>query len=174
MAEERVSLAEAAALLGIAPNSVRSRFKAGKLRGERDNEQKIWVWIDREKVANDKGSKSPISKGSKDVSKPSIEPSIEPSNDSAIKALEAHVQTLAEQLSLANAELLELRPKAAAAERLGAENEGLRGQLEIRAEQLEELRSILAEAKTSHADELRRLIDTPQVKGFFARLFSRN
>ena len=48
MAEERVSLTEAATLLGIAPNSVRSRFKAGKLRGERDNKQRIWVWIDRE------------------------------------------------------------------------------------------------------------------------------
>lgn len=170
MAEERVSLAEAATLLGIAPNSVRSRFKAGKLRGERDNEQKIWVWIDREKIANDKGSKPPVSKGSKDASKPSIEPS----NDSAIKALEAHVQTLAEQLSLANAELLELRPRAAAADRLEAENGGLRDQLAIRAEQLEELRRILAEAKTSHAEELKRLIETPHVKGFFARLFSRN
>jgi hypothetical protein len=81
---------------------------------------------------------------------------------------------LAEQLSLANAELLELRPKAAAADRLEAENGGLRDQLAIRAEQLEELRRILAEAKTSHAEELKRLIETPHVKGFFARLFSRN
>ena len=46
MTEARMSLAEAAKLLGIAPNSVRSRFKAGKIRGERDNEGKIWVWID--------------------------------------------------------------------------------------------------------------------------------
>lgn len=170
MAEERVSLTEAATLLGIAPNSVRSRFKAGKLRGERDNKQRIWVWIDREKAANDKGSKSSVSKG---VSKLSIEPSIEPSKDSAINALEAHVKTLAEQLSVANAEIDRLRPKAEAADRLDAEAEGLRGQLAIRAEQLDELRRILAEAKNAHAEELKRLMEQPRVKGFFARLFSR-
>ena len=168
-----MSLADAAELLGIAPNSVRSRWKAGKLRGERDNEQKIWVWVDRQKAANDKGSKPPISKPSKDVSNPSIEGSIEPSKDMAINALEAHVKTLAEQLALANAELLELRPKAAAVERLEAEVKGLSGQLEIRAEQLDELRRLLAEAKTHHADELKRLMETPQAKGFFALLFGR-
>lgn len=170
MAEERVSLTEAATLLGIAPNSVRSRFKAGKLRGERDNKQRIWVWIDREKAANDKGSKSSVSKG---VSKLSIEASIEPSKDSAINALEAHVKTLAEQLSVANAEIDRLRPKAEAADRLEAEAEGLRGQLAIRAEQLDELRRILAEAKNAHAEELKRLMEQPRVKGFFARLFAR-
>lgn len=46
MADIRMSLADAAMVLGIAPNSVRSRFKAGKLRGERDNQGKIWVWLD--------------------------------------------------------------------------------------------------------------------------------
>lgn len=171
--EKRVSLAEAAEILGIAPNSVRSRFKAGKLRGERDNNQRIWVWIDREIIANDKSSKAAISKPSKSVSKGSLEPSIEPSNESTINALEAHVKTLAEQLALANAELLELRPKAAAVERLEAEVKGLTGQLDIRAEQLDELRRLLAEAKIHHADELKRLMDTPQAKGFFARLFGR-
>ncbi|MBN9314161.1 MAG: hypothetical protein J0I99_00315 [Devosia sp.] len=173
MAEERMSLAEAGEVLGIAPNSVRSRWKAGKIRGERDNEQKVWVWLDREKAANDKASKPPVSKRSKDTSKPSFEPSIEGSKDKAISALEAHVQTLAEQLSVANAEIDRLRPKAEAADRLEAEGEGLRGQLAIRAEQLEELRRILAEAKTDHAEELRRLMEQPRMKGFFARLFSR-
>lgn len=173
MAEERMSLVEAGEVLGIAPNSVRSRWKAGKIRGERDNEQKVWVWIDREKAANDKGSKPPIPKPSKDVSKPSIEPSIEGSKDRAISALEAHIQTLAEQLSVANAEIVRLRPKAEAADRLEAEAEGLRGQLAIRAEQLDELRRVLAEAKDAHAEELKRLMEQPRVKGFFARLFSR-
>lgn len=168
-----MTLAEAGEVLGIAPNSVRSRWKAGKIRGERDNEQKIWVWVDRQKAANDQGSKPPISKPSKDVSKPSIEPDFEGSKDKAISALEAHVQTLAEQLAVANAEVQRLRPKAEAADRLEAEAEGLRGQLAIRAEQLDELRRILAEAKTDHAEELRRLMEQPRVKRFFARLFSR-
>ena len=88
-------------------------------------------------------------------------------------ALEAHVKTLAEQLSIANAEIDRLRPKAEAADRLEAEAEGLRGQLAIRAEQLDELRRILAEAKNAHAEELKRLMEQPRVKGFFARLFSR-
>lgn len=168
-----MTLAQAADLLGIAPNSVRSRWKSGKIRGERDNEQKIWVWVDRDKTANDQGSKPPISKPSKIVSNPSIEPSIEGSKDRVISALEAHVQTLAEQLALANAELSDLRPKAAAVDRLQAENEGLTAQLTIRADQLEELRRLLAEAKIAHADELKRLMETPRAKGFFARLFAR-
>ena len=46
MPEVRMSLAEAGAILRIAPNSVRSRWKAGKLRGDRDNEGRIWVWLD--------------------------------------------------------------------------------------------------------------------------------
>ena len=42
----RMSLADAGKVLGIATNSVRSRWKAGHLRGERDNAGKVWVWID--------------------------------------------------------------------------------------------------------------------------------
>lgn len=84
-----------------------------------------------------------------------------------------HVKTLGEQLAIAHAELAEIRPKAEAAVRLEAENAGLRGQLEIRAEQIEELRCLLTEAKTAHADELKRLLETPRARGFFARLFAR-
>lgn len=71
------------------------------------------------------------------------------------------------------AELAELRPKAAEADRLRAENAGLQGQLDIRAEQLEELRRLLAEAKEGHAEELRRWAEQQRVKGFFARLLGR-
>ena len=161
MAEVRMSLADAAAALGIAPNSVRSRWKAQKIRGERDNSGKVWVWLDPEKTANDKGSKEIVSK-----------PSIEPSNRFEINALQDHVKTLVEQLAIANAELADLRPKAAETARLEAENGGLQAQLAIRAEQLEELRRLLAEAKTSHSDELARLLATQRARGFFARLFS--
>lgn len=153
MSEIRMSLTEAAEALGIASNSVRSRWKAGKIRGERDNAGKIWVWIDTEKAANDKGSKEGVSKVSK--------PSIEAFEVGEINALRDHVKTLNEQLAIASAELSELRPKAVEAARLEAENKGLQAQLGIRAEQIDDLRQRLTE----------RPEKAPQ--GFLARLFSR-
>lgn len=163
MAEVRMSLAEAAQALGIAPNSVRSRWKVGKIKGERDNANKVWVFVDEAEAANDKASKSK-------PSKPSIEPASKPSNAFEISQLEAHLQTLKEQLAGATTELAELRPKVMEAERLKAENDGLRGQLDIRAEQLEELRRLMAEAKESHSEELQRWMEAQPTKGFFARL----
>lgn len=118
MTELRMSLADAAALLGIAPNSVRSRFKSGKLRGERDNQGKIWVWLEPG-LARPEGSKSKASKPAAEAtSKGSIEPSI-------ITALEAHNRTLTEQLSLAQGELATLRSRASVADHLEAEITGL-------------------------------------------------
>lgn len=113
MADIRMSLADAATALGIAPNSVRSRFKAGKLRGERDNQGKIWVWLG-DTVLPSEGSKSKASK-----------PSIEGFEQGRFEALEAHLRTLAEQLALAQSELVALRPRASAADRLEAEVAGL-------------------------------------------------
>ena len=100
--ELRMSLAEAAALTKTPLNTLRSRWKAGKVRGERDNAGKIWVWIDPDLV----GSKQRTSKVSKSVSKPS--------NDAAFEALKV-------QLHRANDELDVLRPKAAMADALAAE-----------------------------------------------------
>ena len=97
--EVRMSLADASALLKVAPNTIRSRFKAGKIKGERDNTGKIWVWID----PNIKGSKKPISNHSS-----------KGSNDAAVEALNA-------QLEQANTELKDLRQKAARADLLEAE-----------------------------------------------------
>lgn len=112
MPEVRMSLVEASAALGIAQNSVRSRFKSGKIRGERDNRGRIWVWVD------------PASAPSKRrVSNSSIEPNIE--------VLKGHIETLTEQLSLANLELADLRPKAAAAGLLEVEAAGLRAQMDM-------------------------------------------
>ncbi|MDO9224332.1 MAG: hypothetical protein Q7U20_11560 [Caulobacter sp.] len=116
MPEVRMSLAEAGAILRIAPNSVRSRWKAGKLRGDRDNEGRIWVWLD------------PAAPPSK--SRPS-NPSIEGSNSGQVEALEAHIVTLREQLAGATAELATLRPRAAERDRLEAEAVGLRVQVEM-------------------------------------------
>lgn len=108
--EVRMSLAEAAALTNTAPNTMRSRFKSGKIRGERDNAGKIWVWID----PNIEGSKHRISKGSKSGSKGS--------NDTAIEALTV-------QLQHARDELDALRPKAALADILTAEQALLKEQI---------------------------------------------
>lgn len=163
MADLRMTLAEAGQVLGVAPNTVRTRWKRGKLKGERDNTGKVWVWVDPASAANDEGSKA-------DFEKPSTEPISNPSQPFEINALQDHVKTLKEQLATANTELAELRPKAAEAERVRAENEGLRGQLDIRAEQLAELRRLMAEAKESHSEELKRLMESQPAKGFFARL----
>lgn len=100
MTEVRMSLAEAAALLGLAPNSVRSRFKSNKIRGERDNAGKIWVWIDPQQQR---------------LKTPRIEPGSNPSKAFEIEALRDHVQTLKEQLASAQAELAVLRPEASEA-----------------------------------------------------------
>lgn len=158
MAEMRMSLEQASKVLGIAPNSVRSRWKRGKIKGERDNSDKIWVWVDVPDNDNPPPSQGSIEK---------------PSQGFEISALQDHLKTLKEQLSIAAAELAELRPKAAEADHLRAENAGLRGQLDIRAEQLAELRQLMATMKETHADELRRWIQAEPAKGFFARLFGR-
>jgi hypothetical protein len=117
-----MSLADAATALGIAPNSVRSRFKAGKIRGERDNLGKLWVWLDHAV----EGSKSM-------TSNPSIEGSNKPisnlrskgSNTAQVDALEAHLRTLTDQLNLAQAEVSALRIRASVADHLEGQIVGL-------------------------------------------------
>lgn len=105
--EVRMSLSDASALMGVAPNTIRSRFKSGKIRGERDNSGKIWVWVDPEA----EGSKSRTSK-----------PSKKGSNDAVI-------ETLTAQIKQAQSELSELRPLAAKASLLEAEKTLLLGQI---------------------------------------------
>jgi hypothetical protein len=111
-----MSLAEASALTNTAPNTIRSRFKAGRIRGERDNAGKIWVWINPDTTP----SKSAISKLSIEGSKPF-----------EIEALQAHIQTLSEQLASANAELAILRPSVSEAAALKAEAAGLEAQITL-------------------------------------------
>lgn len=156
MAEIRMSLADAATVLGIAPNSVRSRFKAGKLRGERDNQGKIWVWLD---------DASPSAEGSK--SKPS-KPSIEDFEQRHIGALEAHLRTVTEQLGIAQAELVSLRPRASAADHLEAEVAGLKAlRDEVRADR-DHWRNVAEQALADrrHEPEPRR--------GLWSRLLGRS
>lgn len=125
MSEIRMSLKQAGELLGLKPNSVRSRFKKGKLRGEADNMGKLWVWIDPTKLINDQGSKEPSSKAS-----------LERLEVNEIKALRDHLKVTTEQLDKANAEIADLKPRAMDAVRLQAEVKGLldqrgRGDAEI-------------------------------------------
>jgi flagellar motility protein MotE (MotC chaperone) len=125
MSEVRMSLKEAGDLLGLKPNSVRSRYKKGTLRGEADNMGKLWVWVDPTKVANDRGSKKASSKVT-----------IEGFEDNEIKALKDHLKATTEQLDKANAEIADLKPQAMEAVRLQAEVKGLldqqgRGEAEI-------------------------------------------
>lgn len=156
MADVRMTLADAAAALGIAPNSVRSRFKTGKLRGERDNLGKIWVWLD-DTIAPAEGSASNLSKGS-----------IEPFKQGRFEALEAHLRTLSEQLTLAQSELALLRPRASAADRLEAEVAGLEVlRDEIRADR-DQWRSVAEQALADRRQEF------DQRRGLWARLFGRS
>jgi outer membrane murein-binding lipoprotein Lpp len=115
-----MSLSEAGSLLGIAPNSVRSRYKSGKIRGERDNEGRIWVWLDPASLPSKVGSKT----------KPSNS-SIEGSKRSEFEALQDHIATLKRQLDAVTAEAVELRPRAAERDRLEAEVAGLQAQIEL-------------------------------------------
>jgi hypothetical protein len=151
-----MSLADAAAALGIAPNSVRSRFKAGKLRGERDNLGKIWVWLD-DAIAPAGGSISNPSKFS-----------IEPFEQGRFEALEAHLRTLTEQLSLAQSELASLRLRASAADRLEAEVAGLEVlRDEVRADR-DHWRGVAEQALADRWQE-----SEPR-RGLWSRLFNRS
>ena len=154
MADVRMSLSDAATALGIAPNSVRSRFKAGKLRGERDNQGKIWVWLDN--------APQPIEPSK---SKPS-KPSIEGFEQGQIKALEGHLRTVTEQLGLAQAELASVRLRASAADRLEAEVAGLEAlRDEVRADR-DHWREVAEQALADRRPEPRR--------GLWSRLFGRS
>jgi hypothetical protein len=117
MSEIRMSLKEAGELLGLKPNSVRSRYKKGKLRGEADNMGKLWVWVDPAKVANDRGLKEPASKVT-----------IEGFEGNEIKALKDHLKATTEQLTKAEAKIADLEPQAMEAVALKAENQALKDQ----------------------------------------------
>lgn len=79
MADVRMSLREASEATGIPSNTLRSRYKSGKLRGERDNSGRLFVWID----PTVQGSKSKTSNSSKQVR-----------NEGELEALRGHVETL--------------------------------------------------------------------------------
>lgn len=97
MTDVRMPLAEAAATLGVPVNTLRSRFKAGKVRGERDNAGRLFVWV----TPSNQPSKSAFSKNSKQVR-----------NDGELEALKAHIETLKDQLTAAEARASDWQAKA--------------------------------------------------------------
>lgn len=101
MTEVRMPLAEAAEALGLPVNTLRSRFKAGKIRGERDNAGRLFVWIDPSKQT----SKKATSKNSKRLL-----------NEGELEALKSHVETLKLQLDRAEARAADWQSKAEAAQ----------------------------------------------------------
>ncbi|MBP0618306.1 hypothetical protein [Jiella mangrovi] len=150
-----MSLSEAADLLGLKPNSVRSRYKAGHIRGERDNQGKIWVWIDPE----DEPSKSPSSKVSRsDKLKAASKPFIE-----AFEAMTAHIETLKGELAAARSELDELRPKASRSDVLAAELESAKKLIEAHRAFADEVSHSRDEYRQQASETLQRLIELTEV-----------
>ena len=101
MADVRMSLREASEATGIPANTLRSRYKAGKLRGERDNAGRLFVWID----PTAQSSKSKVSNSSKQVR-----------NNGELEALKGHIVTLEGQLAAAETRAADWQAKAEAAQ----------------------------------------------------------
>lgn len=132
-----MSLAEAGALLGMAPNSVRSRWKKGQIEGERDNSGKIWVLLDRAEASTEQAaSKASIKPGS-NPSKGSTAPLIEGFEQELFEAQRAHIETLSGELARAVVELEALRPKLLEGERALARAAGLEALLAAAREERE-------------------------------------
>ena len=161
MSEVRMSLKEAGKLLGLKPNSVRSRYKKGSIRGEADNMGKIWVYIDPTKVANDIGSKEPTSKVT-----------IEGYESNEIKALKDHLKATGEQLEKAQAEIADLKPQAMEAVRLKAENDGLRDQQGRGDAEIERLRAAYSEMDAERQELMKAVLQ--RKKGLWERIFGRS
>ena len=105
-----MDLKEASKLLGITPNAIRHRAKKAQSpfdnkdkAFEIDNQRKWWVFLDPDRLppSND-ASNSTSNSGSK-------RPSNEPKISGEIKALQGHVKTLEEALSIERAETARLR-----------------------------------------------------------------
>lgn len=136
MAEQRMSLEDAARLLGgLHPNTVRARARNGKIPFEKDNSGKWWVFLDPEKAAND-----PPRKPSKPLT---MEAPLEPTILSGFRTLEVTIQALNQELEATRDERDGLRLRAAVADRLEAETAGLRAQLGDAREAVADLRARL-------------------------------
>lgn len=99
MADIRMSLQQASEATGIPANTLRSRYKVGKLKGERDNSGRLFVWVDPLAPPKKRNSKN---------AKPVQE-------DGELEALRGHVETLKDQLAAADLRAATWQAKAEAA-----------------------------------------------------------
>jgi hypothetical protein len=110
MPEQRMSLEEAGRLLGgLHPNTVRARAAKGKIRYEKDNSGKWFVFIDPEKGARDRAERQKLKELK--ATKSELEVPMEPTIVSNFKALEATIQVLNEELKASRVEREELKAK---------------------------------------------------------------
>lgn len=172
MAETRMDLNEASKLLGLTPNAVRHRAKKGQSpfdnkdkTHEKDNKGKWWVFLDPDRLppSNDT-SNSPSNSGSK-------RPSNESKISGEIKALQGHVKTLEESLSIERAETTRLRSVEAESVGLKVKVGTLEEALSIERAEISRLRLVEAEtvdlkvtiaSLTTERDGLKKALQTPR------------
>src|SRR3954471_6888500 len=107
MPEQRMSLEEAGRLLGgLHPNTVRARAAKGKIRYEKDNSGKWFVFIDPEKAARDRAERQKLK-----ATKAELEAPVEPPIVRNFKVLEATIRVLNEELKASRVEREELKAK---------------------------------------------------------------
>lgn len=155
MAEQRMSLEDAAKLLGgLHPNTVRARARTGKIPFEKDNSGKWWVFIDPDKAAND-----PARKATKPLP---IEATLDPKILSGFRTLEVTIQVLNQELDAIRAERDKLRESADETTRLLAEQAAANARNSALKEEIADLRQRLDEAAARSdrdAEERRKLTD---------------
>jgi hypothetical protein len=137
-------LTEAAELTGATVETIRQRIKRRKLHAVKGNDGRVRVRLTDADIA--------ALKTSQPTSQPTSQLTGQPVKDSsAIKALEAHVQTLREQLEQQRADHLTER------QALRDENNRLRDGLSVERDHGRELAGKLDTAHRAHGDEAARL-----------------
>jgi chromosome segregation ATPase len=154
MPEQRMSLEEAGRFLGgLHPNTIRARAAKGKIRYEKDNSGKWFVFIDAEKAASNRAKRQKL-----EPPKVRLEPPMEPTIVGDFKLLEAAIQILNEELKVTRAERDELKIKVKEREETAARLEvaevALSAKSTAAAEEIERLRQQLEQ----QTDENRKML----------------
>jgi chromosome segregation ATPase len=159
MPEQRMSLEEAGRLLGgLHPNTVRARAAKGKIRYEKDNSGKWFVFIDPEKAANDRAKRQKL-----EASNDALEVPMEPPIVINLRSLEATIQVLNEELKAIRAERDELKGKLSerteAAAHLEITMTTLSAKSETAAEEVEQLRRRLEQETDQNRKMLAEVLE---------------
>lgn len=167
-----MDLKEASKLLGITPNAIRHRAKKAQSpfdnkdkAFEIDNQRKWWVFLDPDRLppSND-ASNSTSNSGSK-------RPSNESKISGEIKALQGHVKTLEEALSIERAETARLRASEAESVDLKVRVAGLTEALSMERAEISRLRRVEVESVDlkvkiaslqTERDELKKAAQAPR------------